>query len=191
MHRQPARPATLRKGLAPTRLTRPAVTAAPGPPHGGDRVSTSPEQEAVHDKPTWRGLSDFIIAARIEEGGELTVEQLWARRLDEYEFEICCIPFFIYDLALGDVVETDSDYTVKRLVRPSGHFTFRVWLGDSSWPKADIVRELEELGARLEWASLNLLAVDGPNDPVAQKIADYLQEHEVHGHLVYETGRTR
>ena len=43
-----------------------------------------------------------IIAASIDPGSTgITTEQLWARRLDEERFEVCCIPFFAYDVALG------------------------------------------------------------------------------------------
>jgi hypothetical protein len=37
-------------------------------------------------------------------------EQLWARQVGDRRFEICCIPFFVYDMALGDVVETDANH---------------------------------------------------------------------------------
>ena len=50
----------------------------------------------------------------------VTTEQLWARRVDDEHHEICCIPFFVYDLALGDTVEVDADHLVTRVVEPSG-----------------------------------------------------------------------
>jgi len=41
-------------------------------------------------------------------------------------FEVCCIPFFVYDLALGDVVAAsprDSRKSVvDRVVAPSGRY---------------------------------------------------------------------
>jgi hypothetical protein len=42
---------------------------------------------------------------------------LWARQVGDRRFEICCIPFFLYDVALGDVVETDENYSLVRVVR--------------------------------------------------------------------------
>ena len=60
--------------------------------------------------------TDFIIGAPLPEAGR--AEELPARRLDEpLSFEICCILFFPYDVALGDVVQTDVGYEFARVVR--------------------------------------------------------------------------
>jgi hypothetical protein len=74
-------------------------------------------------------------------------EQLWAKRLGDTEFEICCIPFILFDVALGDVVQTSSDYWFQRVLKPSGRFVFRAWFGDSYFPRDEIVKELQQLGA--------------------------------------------
>lgn len=52
----------------------------------------------------WRDSADFIITAALPEAGHF--EQLWAKNVGENQLEICCIPFFLDDVALGDVVET-------------------------------------------------------------------------------------
>lgn len=71
-------------------------------------------REAVHREPMWRERSNFIIATAIDSANtDISTEQLWARKVDDRHFELCCIPFFAYDLALGDVVETDSDFLVQ------------------------------------------------------------------------------
>jgi hypothetical protein len=146
---------------------------------------------AVHSDPIWRDRANFIIFARLEDG---KWEQLWARQLSETRFELCCIPFFAYDLALGDEVEVGAaggrSYVIRRVVAPSGHFTFRVWFGDS--PKGDVRDELlarmTQLGCAVEWSSDNLLAVDAPT-AAAQAVADHLQHEEDRHRLTYETGR--
>src|SRR5947209_2116831 len=78
----------------------------------------TPGREAVHSEPVWRDRSNFIIAAEVLGGGDTRTEQLWARQVDEHRFEVCCIPFFVYDVALGDVVVTspkgDRKYTSWR-----------------------------------------------------------------------------
>lgn len=148
----------------------------------------------VHLSPVWRERSDFIIKAAIEEDDSpRRYEQLWARRLGETRFEICCIPFFVYDLALGDEVDTDSvEYLIKRVLKSSGRYTFRVWFGDSDHAGArdEVIEHVREIGCDLEWYSENLLAVDAADDGLAQRVADFLQERERLGHLVFETGRT-
>lgn len=136
----------------------------------------------------WRERANFVIGAALPEEGRS--EQLWARQLGKNRFEICCIPFFLYDVALGDVVETDANYDLVRVVVPSGRFVFRVWFGDSFYPRKEVADELSELGALSEWSSTNLLAVDASNEAHAQSIADYLAEQERVGRLMYETGRS-
>lgn len=150
-------------------------------------------REARHEDPVWRDRSDFVIAAEIS--SELADrEQLWAKQLSDDTFEICCIPFFVYDVALGDVVQTapagGRRYMVQKVVRPSGRFVFRVWFGDSFQPRREIAEQLETLGAVLEWSSPNLLALDAADEDLAKVISGWLLEREQQGHLVYETGKT-
>jgi hypothetical protein len=131
-------------------------------------------REAVHQAPVWRERADFVIAARLPDAGDIKTEQLSARRLGDRRFEICCIPFFVYDLALGDVVETDDHYVVHRVVDPSGRYVFRVWFGESFHPRDEIAQELKGLGSVIEWSSPNLLAVDAVDEEHAQSVADFL-----------------
>ncbi|NED97102.1 DUF4265 domain-containing protein [Phytoactinopolyspora alkaliphila] len=90
----------------------------------------------VHPEPTWRDRSDFIISADLSEKGRS--EQLWARQLADYRFEVCRIPFFMYDVALGDIVETDESYDMTKVIKSSVHSVFRVWFGNSGYPRQDI-----------------------------------------------------
>ena len=129
-----------------------------------------------------------MIGAALREEGR--TEQLWARQVDETQFEICCIPFFLYDVALGDVVETDDRYELIRVVEPSGRFVFRVWFGETFHPRDEIIDELAALGAVMERSSTNLVAVDAADASQAQVVADYLQSQHNQGRLVFETGRT-
>lgn len=118
-------------------------------------------REVQHVEPVWRAKSDFIIAADISsETAGAAREQLWARQIADNQFELCCIPFFLYDMALGDVVETDTSaarkYLVSRVVKPSGRYVFRVWFAESFQPREEVARALAGLGALLEWSSANL-----------------------------------
>ena len=151
-------------------------------------------REIQHREPVWRDRSNFIIGARISPGtNDASREQLWVRQISNYQFELCCIPFFLYDIALGDIVETQPlagrRYMLSRVVQPSGRYVFRIWFGESLYPRAEVTKGLDALDALVEWSSANLLAVDARDQPHAREIADYLQEHENSGHLVYETGR--
>jgi hypothetical protein len=142
--------------------------------------------DAVHEAPIWAERANFIIGAPLPEEGR--AEQLCARKLDDKRFEICCIPFFLYNLALGDIVETDADYNVVQVVKRSGRFVFRVWFGETFHPRQEIADDLTELGALIEWSSANLLAVDAADNATARLIQEYLDRQESSGHLVHEKG---
>ena len=147
----------------------------------------------AHRNPVWRDKSDFIINAKLPERDE-RFEQLWARQISDDTFEICCIPFFLYDVALGDVVQTapegERKYVMSKVIRGSGRYVFRVWFGRSFQPREDVATELVSLGAAIEWSSPNLLAVDAADATTAKRIAEALQVYENQGGLEYETGRT-
>jgi hypothetical protein len=152
---------------------------------------------AVHLNPVWRQRANFIIDANIESGDSpRRYEQLWARKLSENRFEICCVPVFAYDLALSDEVITRTEgerlYVVDKVVKPSGRLAFRVWFGESSKPavRDEVIERLGTLGALFEWYSQNLLAIDAENQELAQVVADFLKGMEDLQNLKYETGRT-
>src|SRR5438874_1664849 len=91
----------------------------------------------VHKEPAWRERGSFVLPVKLSLGEDETlqrVEQLWSRQVADNRFEICCIPFFAYDLALGDEVETGRQgtyrYVVQRVVKRSGNYTRRVWFGN-------------------------------------------------------------
>lgn len=152
-------------------------------------------REAQHTEPVWRDRSDFIIAVDVSGySSAADREQLWAKQLGENRFKLCCIPFFAYNLTLGDVVETapsgDRKYLISQVVQPSGRYVFRVWFGETSHPRDSIAADLGKLGALLEWSSTNLLAVDARDQQHAQEIAGYLAAAEAEGKLMFETGRT-
>jgi hypothetical protein len=157
---------------------------------------TAPADEFVlHQTPVWRDRSNFIInAALAEKHRPKRYEQLFAKQIAEDRFEICCIPFFLFDIALGDVVTTsptgDRKYVVDKVFQPSGRYVFRVWFGESFQPRDEVAADLEGLGCLIEWSSPNLLAVDAVDDAHAQQIADFLAERERAGQLIYETGRS-
>ncbi len=149
----------------------------------------------VHTEPVWRERANFVINAELpEEDQPHRFEQLFARQVAGDRFEVCCIPFFLYDVALGDVVVAGPigalQYVMSEVVEPSGHRVFRVWFGESFQPREEIADELLSLGALIEWSSNNLLAIDATDEQHAQVLADVLSEHERADHLVYEAGQS-
>lgn len=154
---------------------------------------TQAEQFSVHREPVWRDRANFIINAPLPEPGRF--EQLWTRQVSADTFELCCIPFFLYDVALGDIVQTKDEagrrYVMSRVVTPSGRYVFRVHFDRSMLQNRDeTVARLTELGAQLEWSSASLLAVDARDAAHGQEIADFLFDRENQGKLIYETGKS-
>jgi hypothetical protein len=154
-----------------------------------------PQEFVLHQDPVWRERSDFIIHAELpEKDRPKKFEQLFVKQLDAHRFELCCIPFFVYNLALGDVILTSprsgKRYVVSSVTKPSGRFVFRVWSGKSFQPRYELANRLKELGCLIEWSSRNLLAVDAVDAQHAQIVADFLAERERAGELLYETGRS-
>jgi hypothetical protein len=155
-----------------------------------------PIKNLVHLNPIWRAKANFLIGAwcyEVKNSATRDREQIWSRKILSERFEICCIPFFVYDLALGDEVETEAEgefqHMISRVVKPSGHSTFRVWFGETASPtiREEVTKDISDLNCLMEWYSTNLLGVDAPSDNHAQALANYLHQKE----LIYETGRTQ
>jgi Domain of unknown function (DUF4265) len=148
------------------------------------------ERFSTHPEPVWKDRATFIINAELPEPDRF--EQLWTRQLSNNTFQVCCIPFFLYDVALGDVVETHPQgsrtYVLSRVVKPSGRYVFRVHFKNRALG-GEVADELGRLGALLEWSSPSLLAVDAADLAHAQRVANHLQDAERENRLMYETGK--
>lgn len=126
---------------------------------------SSPETDTVmHLSPAWRSKANFLLFGSIELEGEERWEQVWARQVADNEFEVCCVPFFLYDLSIGDVVETETRagrrFVISNRLKVSGLRTLRVWYSTeaSTDDKERVLRQLRESGAPTEWHSERLLA---------------------------------
>lgn len=149
----------------------------------GDHVAT-------HSEPIWRDRGNFVSRVRIEAApGERRWEQLWWTKVTNSQFILCCIPFFAYDLALGDEVELDVHRHILAVVKPSGQWTFRAWFGGvSANDKKTAIVAIQAHAPLMEWSSENLLALSASTEG-AQALADTLQGLSESGSLQYETGR--
>lgn len=147
-----------------------------------------------HLNPVWKSQADYIIGIDISkmfEDYDMVWEQLWSKQITENHFMICCIPFFAYDISLGDEVITDKNQMIQEVVKPSGRSTYRVWFKNTagSSTRKRIMDELEQRNCLLEWYSNHLLGVSCL-DNHAQFVADFLFEKEKGGEIQYETGKT-
>jgi len=84
---------------------------------------------ATHPNPVRRRVPSFMLRVRLDDvGGDDNFEQIWTKQLGDGLFEVCCILFFAYDLALGDVVRADphGDCVIQSVERRSGHGVVRI-----------------------------------------------------------------
>lgn len=62
----------------------------------------------IHENPVWRDRANCILQADLTGHGlPGRFEQVWARDLRNGTYELCCLPFFTYGFALGDVVRLE------------------------------------------------------------------------------------
>jgi Domain of unknown function (DUF4265) len=82
---------------------------------------------ATHSEPVWRDKTNFILRAELTSHGlNGGFEQLWTRTEDRLQFELCCIPFFLYGMALDDWLTWDESTDRVEVAAASGRGTIRV-----------------------------------------------------------------
>lgn len=109
---------------------------------------------ATHPNPVYRPAPSFMLRAALEDvgGGGDNFEQLWTKRVGEDRFELSCIPFFAYDMALGDVVRADAStgYVIQAVEQRSGNGVVRVAVKRRQDVEA-VHLQLHDLLGRLEY----------------------------------------
>ncbi|HZH76357.1 MAG TPA: DUF4265 domain-containing protein [Archangium sp.] len=121
--------------------------------------------------------------------GEEETEAMWVIRRDE-GYEIDNIPFYVKELAQGDVVAGRQDesglFWFSELVRPSGHSTIQLWFSHEE--EVESVREaLRQMGCASEVSDLpRLVAVDVPPDVPYEKVKAFLEQCEHAGRFEYQ-----
>lgn len=134
---------------------------------------------AIHSHPVWQARSNFILDAPVDMGDHVARwEQLWARKLGGGQFLICCVPFFTYGLALGDVVSKTLNGDLRVLV-PSDQATIRALFGkrlNAGASNIAIAQGLEALSAMFEWSSPELLAISVKRGVAVNALVAYLEQ---------------
>ena len=119
---------------------------------------------AWHERPVWE--SDFIIRVDLAKFGMADrFEQLWVKRIGDQQFQVCSIPFFPYGVSLGDIVQTDDDFTLRSVVTRSGRKKLRIaiLIDDAEKRIFDLLQRWVTASTLLyEWYARDYLAVDLP-----------------------------
>lgn len=150
----------------------------------------------VHIHPLWRERADSLIyaVARNDPSEPPRLEQLWARRISETCYEICCIPMFAYNIDIGDLVQAKPlkghIHIIQDIIRFSSWYNLRIYFGDSPLDirerTIDMLSKLK--GMFLEWGGPNLLAVSTKSAERVRQLVSFLNSYEQQGLLAYETG---
>ena len=164
---------------------------------GVDRIRMDKSLNKMHPHPAWRERSDYLLHVPVEHTGDSEYfEELWTRQVGENLHEICCIPFFIFGLALGDTVEFHQGKVPAEsltLIEPSGHETYWVWIDDNC-PISEMERirdKLIEHWIEHEGFGFKLLAIDIPPTKSSDILSEMLAKPSAEGWLKYGPSRER
>lgn len=122
-------------------------------------------------------------------------EGLLGRHLDDDRARVCAVPFWVYNLNLGDEVHTvrslEEALVAVEPILDSGNYTYRVFFtseedDDLSW--RELQRDLEQFDCWFDVRTPRFTAISC-SPTYAQAVADYLMSRERDGDLHYETGR--
>jgi hypothetical protein len=149
-------------------------------------------ENVVHLSPVWRERANFVIQADlapVQLPGRR--EQLWAHQIGPYRFELCCIPFMTYGLALGDVVSTDETFVIRAVVESRGRKVLRIWFkqdGATLDLREEVLAEVRQHDLLAEWYSEHYLAIDSPDDAPLRGLVALLEGLSDDGAVYYEYG---
>ncbi|MBB4795360.1 DUF4265 domain-containing protein [Streptomyces nodosus] len=126
-----------------------------------------------HPEPAWRDQADSLVMYDLTDSGMPGKwEQLWAKRLDDDRYMLCCIPFFTSDIALGDIFTTTSsggfELSVDTVAVRSGnvviHALFRedATTEENEDRQGDLIEESVRLGVDREVFQLGYVALSCP-----------------------------
>jgi hypothetical protein len=140
-----------------------------------------------HPAPARRGDQHLMAMVDLAPFGlENKLEQLWLRATSE-GYEICCIPFWPYGMALGDTVAVSEDNRVTRVIAKSGRFVLRVMFvhpGPSPEFRDRLQDALATADLMYEWDEDRYVALDIPEKSQGQAVYDLLAP-EVHAERAY------
>jgi hypothetical protein len=136
------------------------------------------------------------VGAEQHSEGAVKWEGLLARRLGPDRARICAVPFWVYDLNLGDEValidSAEAAPVVTAVVKDAGNCTFRVVAGqpdDDEWWRQLMV-ELEEFDCWFDVRSAGFLALSAPAEH-AEAAVNCLNDREKRRELRFDSGRSK
>jgi hypothetical protein len=147
-----------------------------------------------HEDPARRGDHNYM--ARIDlTPFDLanTFEQLWLGEM-EGGYEVCCIPFWVYGLALGDLVRKNDRDIIDGILQKSGHRVLRILFAAPGPPlelRAVLADTLTNAGLASEWNGDRHVAIDVPEEAAMQPVFDIVYEEVQSGAAFWEWGDSK
>jgi Domain of unknown function (DUF4265) len=120
----------------------------------------------------------------------VSVETVWVKVAEGGKFRIDSIPFFVTGIAVGDLVEGDTDQEnvlrFARKIEGSGHSTIQVIVIADDAASA-VKEEIKRAGCPIEgspWPSL--FSIDVPDGEVLAEVHRLLDMHAAAGEIEYQ-----
>ena len=143
-----------------------------------------------HEEPVHGDKATGVLPFGLDDDLESRLELLPVQQLTTDTYEICAIPFFLYEVMLGDVLRVeDLENRRYRVLHSSEYFGFRLHL-DCRGPRRNrILRMIRRRGYLFERISAHGLSVAVAGVSEADAFAKRLLRKERRGWLEYETIR--
>ena len=141
---------------------------------------------ATHSEPTWRAKANFIAMVDLADfdlPGRR--EQVWARRLPDGNFELCCLPFFTYGYSLGDVIapKERGGTVLGSVVTPSGRRLLRLAFHAHEPHHSAIHDAIARSGRPAEWFNPGYVAIDVEGsipEAIEEAIVQFTKDGDFH-----------
>ncbi|WP_018684427.1 DUF4265 domain-containing protein [Actinokineospora enzanensis] len=146
-----------------------------------------------HPDPVWRPEPAFLAMVELapfEIDGQR--EQLWFRRDEAGEYELCCVPFVAPGLALGDRVELDENWFVRGVRSKSGRHVLRLLFTEPRPPvglpdaRPAVVEAVRANGLLAEWNRDRFVAIDIPPGTDPMVVFDQVRAEIDAGSVLWE-----
>lgn len=148
-----------------------------------------PDAIYAHPHPVWHDrVNSALMLPMISPETEQCFEQLWtAYSKVENAYQVCCVPFYVYDITLGDWLDLDTTKgNHVRRIRTIGHTTLRIWFYEVTQMQT-MVHKLLDLGCFCEQGTDNqLIGVSVPDEVSLATVSQVLQSEVERGTLSYE-----
>ena len=148
------------------------------------------------EKPVGPETNEPVRALVILYAGE-TVESIWVRKIRGRRYEVCTIPYFAYNMSLGDIVQCGPDEDgiglfVEQVLKKSGNRTVRVGFEVAEGgrhPEAKKFRRfLQRHGIEYDYDDAGLISINVPSDEVYEKIQKRLKKMPENAQMIWEDG---